>query len=41
VQKSLRFFDGRIKNIQRVTAGLNDPPRNEWFVPSPEQKWGK
>ncbi|MBI1369666.1 MAG: ABC transporter substrate-binding protein [Planctomycetes bacterium] len=41
VQNSLRFFDKRIHNIVRNTQGINDPPRNEWYVPTPEQKWGK
>ncbi|QNN22206.1 ABC transporter substrate-binding protein [Planctomycetales bacterium ZRK34] len=40
-QKSLRMFDKRIANIQRNKMGLNDPPRNEWYVPAPLQKWGK
>ncbi len=35
--QSLRFIDGRIRNIQEITTGLND--RDEWFVPAPDQKW--
>lgn len=35
--KALRFIDGRIENIQQITAGLND--RDEWFVPVDMQKW--
>jgi peptide/nickel transport system substrate-binding protein len=37
--KSLVFVDNRIKNIQRVTLGLN--PRTEWYVPASMQKWTK
>lgn len=35
--KSLRFMDKRIRNIQQLGLGLN--PDNEWWVPSPQQRW--
>lgn len=35
--KALRFIDDRIRNIEQITAGLND--RDEWFVPAGMQKW--
>ncbi|MCX5660761.1 MAG: peptide-binding protein [Planctomycetota bacterium] len=36
---SLSFVDQRIKNITRVTTGLN--PRLEWYVPTDQWKWTK
>ena len=36
-RKSLRFVDGRFKNIELLTAGMSD--RQEWYVPSPMQRW--
>lgn len=36
-RKSLSFLDKRIKNVQRVTTGLN--PRTEYYVPSDQWKW--
>lgn len=38
-RESLAFFDGRLRNIQRVTVGLND--ETEWFVPKDAQKWSQ
>jgi len=35
-RKSLVFVDGRFRNVQRVTMGLND--RREWFTPADLQK---
>lgn len=34
--KSLRFIDGRIRNVQLLKLGMN--PREEWFVPAPLQR---
>jgi len=40
----LDFFDNRLHNIQRVTAGVNWPGLwrmpGEWYVPAPLQKYG-
>lgn len=37
--RAVVFVDDRMHNVQRVKTGLN--PREEWFVPMPEQKWGQ
>jgi peptide/nickel transport system substrate-binding protein len=37
--KSLAFIDKRVENVQLVKLGLN--PLEDWFVPSPLQKWTK
>jgi peptide/nickel transport system substrate-binding protein len=36
-RKALAFMDGRIKNVQRVSLGLN--PMLEWYVPKDLRKW--
>lgn len=36
-RKSLVFVDERIKNVQRVSVGLN--PLLEWYVPADQRKW--
>jgi len=36
-QKTLRFVDKRIANVQIITAGMNE--RWEWYVPQTMQKW--
>lgn len=38
-RKTLVFFDGRIKNIQRTRLGLN--PLQEWYVPQEQRKWSR
>ena len=35
--QALRFVDKRIRNIERVTQGINE--RWEWYTPSTMQKW--
>lgn len=37
--RAVVLVDGRIRNIEELPLGLN--PRTEWFVPRPQQKWGK
>ncbi|MEM8493997.1 MAG: ABC transporter substrate-binding protein [Planctomycetota bacterium] len=36
-RQSLRFVDGRFRNVDLVTSGLND--RTEWFAPTAMQRW--
>ncbi len=36
-RQTLRFLDGRFRNVELVTAGLNE--RTEWFVPMALQRW--
>ncbi|MEM7577106.1 MAG: ABC transporter substrate-binding protein [Planctomycetota bacterium] len=36
-RQTLRFLDGRFRNVGLVTSGLND--RTEWFVPMSLQRW--
>lgn len=38
-RQALRFVDGRFRNVELVTTGMNQ--RNEWYTPMNLQKWGR